>query len=75
MMECELSKKKCVPCQGGVPPLRGEELRRLAEELGGDWQVVDEHHLEKEYRFPNFRAALDFVDRLGRDRGGRGPPS
>ena len=63
-MKCELSKKRCVPCQGGVPPLEGDELRRLATELGGDWDVVDEHHLDREYQFRNFREALEFTNRL-----------
>jgi 4a-hydroxytetrahydrobiopterin dehydratase len=48
-----------------VPPLEGEELRELERELGGDWQVVDGHHLEKEYTFDDFRGALDFVNRVG----------
>lgn len=56
---------ECVPCKGGVPPLKGEELRALAGELGSGWEVVHEHHLEKEYRFRNFREALDFTDRVG----------
>jgi len=61
----DLASKDCVPCRGGVPPLQGDELRRLHAELGHDWQVVDEHHLEKEYRFKNFRQALDFTNRVG----------
>ncbi len=64
-MECQLAKKRCIPCQGGIPPLRGEDLRRLATQLGGGWQVVDEHHLEKEYRVRDFRQALQFVNQLG----------
>ena len=60
-----LASKRCVPCRGGVPPLKGAELTRLKEELGGDWQVVNEHHLEKEYRFDDFRQALDFTVRVG----------
>ena len=58
-------KKECLPCKGGVPPLRGEELAELSEQLGGSWQVVDEHHLEKEYRFKDFRQALDFTNEVG----------
>jgi len=27
--------------------------------------VVDEHHLEKEYRFKDFRTALAFTNRIG----------
>ena len=34
-------------------------------ELGHGWQVLDEHHLEKEYRFKNFREALAFTNRVG----------
>lgn len=61
----DLASKQCVPCRGGVPPLRGDELRALHAELGSDWQVVDEHHLEREYRFDDFRQALDFTVRVG----------
>ncbi|MDX1503853.1 MAG: 4a-hydroxytetrahydrobiopterin dehydratase [Thermoanaerobaculia bacterium] len=61
----ELADKECIPCKGGVPPLEGDELARLADELGGGWKVVDEHHLEKLYRFPDFQQALDFTNRVG----------
>ena len=60
-----LAEKECVPCKGGVPPLKGEELRRLAAQLNPAWQVVDEHHLERDYKFKNFREALDFTNRVG----------
>jgi 4a-hydroxytetrahydrobiopterin dehydratase len=60
-----LSEKQCVPCQGGVPALKGPELSRLAGELQGGWQVVAEHHLEKEYKFQNFREALAFTNQVG----------
>jgi 4a-hydroxytetrahydrobiopterin dehydratase len=45
--------------------LKGEELTGLHEDLGGDWQLVDEHHLTKEYRFPNFVEALRFTNLVG----------
>jgi 4a-hydroxytetrahydrobiopterin dehydratase len=61
----DLAELQCIPCKGGVPPLRGKELDSLAGELGNDWQVVDEHHLEKEFRFRNFRDALAFTNRVG----------
>jgi 4a-hydroxytetrahydrobiopterin dehydratase len=61
----DLAAKQCIPCQGGVPPLAGAALRELQTELGGGWQVVDEHHLEKEYRFRNFLEALAFTNRVG----------
>lgn len=60
-----LAEKQCVPCKGGVPPLKGEELVRLTRELKDGWRVADEHQLEKEYKFKDFRQALDFTNRVG----------
>lgn len=60
----ELATKKCKPCEGGIPALKGLELRRMFSRLEG-WNLVNEHHLEKEYLFQDFRQALDFVNRLG----------
>jgi len=65
MSECSLAQKRCVPCQGGVPPLTGRELEPLAAELGNEWDVIDEHHLEKTYSFSNFRDALAFTNEVG----------
>ncbi len=61
----DLADGVCVPCRGGVPPLAGEELQDFYGRLGNDWQLVDDHHLEKEYRFPNFVQALAFTNRVG----------
>ena len=59
-----LAAKHCVPCKGGVPPLKGEELRKLSVQLS-DWKVIDEHHITKTYLFPDFKTALDFVNQVG----------
>ncbi len=61
----DLARKQCVPCRGGVPPLKGAELRSLYDQLQNNWRVVEEHHLEKEYRFSDFREALNFTVRVG----------
>jgi 4a-hydroxytetrahydrobiopterin dehydratase len=45
--------------------LKGNELDQLHAALGGGWQVIDEHHLEKSYRFQDFQAALDFTNQVG----------
>ena len=60
-----LAGEKCVPCRGGVPALKGDELRILQDELGGGWGVVGGHHLEKEYTFPDFAQALAFTNAVG----------
>ncbi len=55
----------CVPCRGGVPPLAGAELDKFRDELDAGWRVIDGHHLEKEYTFPDFVTALAFINRVG----------
>ncbi len=52
----DLATKSCVPCRGGVPPLKGKELQDLAKQVSG-WKVVNEHHISKSFTFPDFNAA------------------
>ena len=59
-----LADKTCVPCKGGVPPLAGEELKQLAQQLP-HWKVVDAHHITRTFTFPDFRQALEFVNKVG----------
>jgi 4a-hydroxytetrahydrobiopterin dehydratase len=61
----KLADRECVPCKGGVPPLNSEKLAVLEKELGHGWRVVHEHHLEKEFKFKNFREALSFTNQVG----------
>ncbi|MFQ3343727.1 MAG: 4a-hydroxytetrahydrobiopterin dehydratase [Candidatus Poseidoniales archaeon] len=61
----ELSDKKCVPCQGGVPPLREKECDKLLDSLESEWEVISLHHLERKWKFNNFIDALNFTNKLG----------
>ena len=61
----DLAKKTCIPCKGGVPPLKGTKLDELLEKLKNDWKIIKEHHLEKEYSFKNFKEALSFTNKVG----------
>lgn len=65
MTSCLLQDRACVPCRGGVPSLHGAALQELSEQLGTDWDVVDDHHLTKTIRFKNFRQALHFTNAVG----------
>jgi 4a-hydroxytetrahydrobiopterin dehydratase len=60
----ELASKTCVPCKGGVPAMKGRELQRILQ-LVPQWKAVNEHHITRAYTFPDFKQALDFVNRLG----------
>ncbi len=60
----DLSGQTCVPCRGGVPPLKGKELQNLAKQVSG-WKVVNEHHITKSFTFPHIKRALAFLKRVG----------
>jgi len=61
----DLAGKRCAPCEGGIAPLTGAELRKLKQALGRGWDVVEEHHLTKEFKFKNFAEALQFTNLVG----------
>lgn len=42
-----------------------DALRRYLDELGNQWEAVRDHHLEKVYKFRNFRQALEFTVAVG----------
>ncbi|HIJ66246.1 MAG TPA: 4a-hydroxytetrahydrobiopterin dehydratase [Candidatus Hydrogenedentes bacterium] len=60
-----LADRKCVPCKGNVPPLKGAALAALHDRLGHEWHVIREHHLEKKFSFKDFRSALGFTNAVG----------
>jgi Pterin 4 alpha carbinolamine dehydratase len=60
-----LVSKTCAPCRGGVAPLTREQAE-LFHEQASDWQLPEEaHHIERSFRFRNFREALTFVQQIG----------
>ena len=60
----ELASKTCIPCKGGTPPLEGKEIEDLRRQ-SPEWEVVEEHHLRRIFRFKNFREAWGFVNKVG----------
>ena len=61
----ELARKKCLPCEGGVPALDAAAVKQLLGQLDDDWWAVDARRIECEYRFADFASALAFVNRVG----------
>jgi 4a-hydroxytetrahydrobiopterin dehydratase len=62
----KLAEREIKPPRGGeAKALEGDEIAALSGQLGNGWQVIDNHHLEKTYKFDNFRDALDFTNRIG----------
>ena len=62
-----LADRNCVPCRGGVPPLKGNDLAEIHRHLAdhAQWTIINEHHLVRTYKFPDFKSALSFVNKVG----------
>lgn len=58
----DLTQRKCVPCEGGVPKLEPDAVAALLRKLEG-WSVVGER-LNRHFRFRDFAAAMRFVNAI-----------
>jgi 4a-hydroxytetrahydrobiopterin dehydratase len=68
-MNTKLSEGKCVPCEGGVEPIKGAQLEQYKKKLDSEapgWELRDPKHLQKEYKFKDFNSALAFVNQIGK---------
>jgi len=59
---CQLTERKCVPCEGGVPKLREDEIAELLGQVEG-WTAKDDK-LHKRFVFADFMAAMRFLNRV-----------
>lgn len=63
----QLKSLKCVPCRGGEPTVTDTEMTAFRTQIP-DWEVVEVDgikHLVHQYKFKNFRQALDFTNKVG----------
>jgi 4a-hydroxytetrahydrobiopterin dehydratase len=59
-----LASKSCVPCRGGIPPLREEEARNLLADTP-DWRLEEKGtRLVRRFEFKDFKKAIEFVNRV-----------
>ena len=62
----ELAQRELKPPRSkDAQPLQGAALETLYQALGNDWQLRDDHQLEKTYRFKDFMSALAFTNKVG----------
>ena len=60
----QLRQKKCVPCEGGVPPVSRQDAQRLLKDLPG-WRLTEDGmRIRREWVAKNFLAAMDFLNRV-----------
>ena len=61
-----LKDKRCVPCEGGTPPLDDVTTRKLLGQVTG-WAMAseaDQPRIHKRFEFVDFLAAMAFVDKM-----------
>src|SRR5438093_332575 len=62
---CELTRKHCKPCEGGVPPLSPAEVKKYLADVP-QWKLAaDGKSIRREWRVKDFATALDFFQRIG----------
>ena len=64
----DLASKKCVPCEGNIPPFKADEIHKYLKKVDG-WEVledkIDGFHLIKSFKFDNFLKSQEFVNKVG----------
>ena len=64
----ELSDKKCIPCEGNIPPFDTKEIHRYLKKIDG-WNVKSDEEksffLIKEFKFKNFLESQNFSNKVG----------
>ena len=59
-----MTQKKCMPCQGGIPPLNKNEINNFLLELNSDWKVYKSKEIRREYVFKTYKEAIFFVNNV-----------
>ena len=64
----DLSKKKCIPCEGNIPPFDTSEIHKYLKKVDG-WDVKSNDdksfYLTKDFKFENFEGSQKFVNKVG----------
>jgi len=55
---------KCVPCQGGIPPLNNEEINRFKKLVNSEWEVENSKKIIREFNFPNYKEGVIFTNKV-----------
>ena len=64
----DLSEKKCIACEGDIPPFDKSEIHKYLKKVDG-WEVRSNNdksfYLLKEFKFKNFEESQNFVNNVG----------
>ena len=58
-----LLSKKCVPCEGGIPPFTQEQIKQYVPLVPG-WEVGENKKLQRDFKFEDFKEAMQWVNKV-----------
>ena len=64
----DLANKKCIPCEGGIPPFDKTEIHKYQKKVDG-WDLIKNDnkifYLDKKFKFKNFLESQKFINKVG----------
>lgn len=63
-MSQNLAARKCEACVPGTPPIDPARAAELQREIDPDWKL-EETRIRRRFKFPDFREALAFANKVG----------
>ena len=60
------SQEKCIPCQGGIPPLNKEEIKKFKKLIESDWFVKEDKKIIREFKFSDYQAGIKFTNKVAK---------
>lgn len=58
------SQEKCIPCQGGIPPLNKEEIKKFKKLIESDWFVKEDKKIIREFGFSDYQTGINFTNKV-----------
>ena len=58
------SQEKCIPCQGGIPPLNKEEIKKFKKLIESDWFVKEDKKIIREFSFSDYKTGINFTNKV-----------
>ncbi len=63
-MSIKLTEKKCIPCEGGTPPLTPDEFKKYLPQLKNKWDVIEDKKISHTFKYKTFKEAIAFVNKV-----------
>ena len=56
------TQSECIPCQGGIPPLKSNEIQTFLKLIDNNWSVINNKELVRNFKFDNYKSAIKFTN-------------